>query len=336
MTEDYARRSHPKVGIIGTGFAARQRAQTILQDPGAELVAAVGHSPAGREAFCREFQVPVWEDPATLWENAAIDLVFISTINQDHASLVRTALKRNLHVVVEYPLALDLAEARELINLARERRCLLHVEHIELLSGIHQSLRSGLAQVGCVHLVRYSTINAKPPEPGRWTFSPELFGFPLFGAVSRINRLIDLLGPVEQVFCENRYFGLSESDGVHFYRGCLCLANLRFTGGAVGEVVYAKGEGFWRSQMQLELVGSTGALIHDGERLVYLGGEGMRELDPGSKRGLFNRDTLAVLAALRDGEPLYIKPHDTLHALAVAAAAERSAQSAQVERVETF
>ncbi len=314
-----------RVGLIGTGYAARQRAKTLAGDPRVELVGFSGHSTPTSEQFQAESSLPSWSEEE-LWKRA--EVVFIASVNGEHARQVRAALEHGLHVVVEYPLALDLIEAQSLVALAQRGQRLLHVEHIELLSGIHESLRRELGSVGTVNLVSYRSVNAKKPDLERWTFSKELFGFPLVGALSRLSRLIDLVGPVESVFCQNRYFGL-EADR---YRGCLCMAQLQFTNGALGELIYAKGEGSWQSETRLEISGSNGTLIHEGERLVAINDTGTRTPVLGSRRGLFERDTLAVLDALQ-GKPLYIQPETSLYALAVASAAERSATSGRAEKI---
>jgi biliverdin reductase len=309
-----------RAGIIGTGYAARARARALLADPRARLLGFAGRGGESTTSFATEFAVEAWPEDL-LWER--VDLVFVCTVNAEHARLVRRALERGLHVVVEYPLALDPEEARALYALAGRQGRLLHVEHIEILSGIHRALRGALAEVGDVHFVRYGSVNPKPPAPGRWTFSPELFGFPLFGALSRLGRLVDLLGPVRAVFCHNRTFDLSDG----YYGGCLCTADLAFSSGAVGQLVYAKGTGFWLAENRLELTGNRGSLVHDGERLTFTTTEGERSFDPGNRRGLFDQDTRAVLDCLSEDKPLYIGAERVLHLLEVAAAAKHSAES---------
>jgi biliverdin reductase len=315
-----------RVGIVGTGYAARQRARSLQSDPRCKLIGFVGHRPESSIAFAAESGVLSCTE-TELW-NAA-DLVFVCTVNSDHGRLVRQALEHQLHVVVEYPLALDFLEAQSLIALAAKKHRLLHVEHIELISGFHLALRAYLAKTGNIHLVRYSSINAKPPAPGKWTFSETLFGFPLIGALSRISRLVDLVGPVQSISCQNRYL---ERQGDQF-QGCICTAQLQFSSGAFGELTYAKGKGLWQSENRLELTGSGGSLIHSGESLTLINAEGTQSFDPGSRQGLFAQDTQAVLDALIEETPLYTNAKTTLHALAVAVAAERSSLYGRVEEI---
>ncbi|WP_041243773.1 Gfo/Idh/MocA family protein [Gloeobacter kilaueensis] len=314
--------------VVGTGYAARQRATALAADPRVKITGCIGHQPESAHRFAAEFGLVSGGEELL----AGADLVFVATANRDHALWVRRALLGGAHVVVEYPLALDLTEAIALAALARAHHRLLHVEHIELISGIHQALVAQLERVGPINLVRYSNLNARLPEPGRWTFSTALFGFPLVGAVSRLGRLVDLVGPIRSVFCQNRYFDLSGDN----YRGCLCAAQLAFESGATGQIVYAKGSACARSETQLELTGSQGGLLHDGRQLLVFEGERTRSLEPGERRGLFARDTAIVLDYLEGRGELYVTLERSLHALAVASACEQSAVGGARVSVETF
>jgi len=323
----YERGQTLRVGIIGTGYAARSRAEALRKDEQVQIVAVAGRTPQRSAAFAAEFGATAYYDWSSLFCEQRLDLVFVSTINRDHAAIARAALEAGIHTVVEYPLAFSAAEARSLVQLAAERRLLLHVEHIELLSGVHQLLRRELAGLGKLFAVRYITLTATHPAPDRWTYRPDLFGFPLTGAVSRIHRLVDLLGKVERVSCQLRYDG---PDLPHRYSSCYCTAQLSFANGLLAVLTYGKGDSLWCSQRLLEFHGQRGGLLINGEEATLLRPGGAHPLETGSRRGLFEQDTRLVLDHLRQGSPLYVDTEKMLHALAVAEAAEQSAQTQQV------
>lgn len=315
-----------RVGIIGTGFAARLRAEAIQADGRAKLIAVSGRQAERAQQFAGEFGATPYTDWLEMLHASPLDLVFICTINRDHGQITRATLGAGIHGVVEYPLAFDLEEAQSLVSLAQERQRLLHVEHIELLSGVHQLLQREIPSLGEVFSVTYTTINATRPAPDRWTYEPDLFGFPLIGAVSRLHRLIDLFGPIRQVTCQLRYEG---PDLPRRFHSCYCVATLGFESGLVGVVTYGKGESLWRSQRSLDVNGHLGALLIDGEQAVLLRPDGAQPMDVGSRRGLFQQDTQMVLEHLLNDHPLYVDADRMLHALAVAAAAQQSAHSGQ-------
>lgn len=313
-----------RVGIVGTGFAAKLRAQTFQGDPRSQLIAVSGHTTPSTQEFAQDYgaiALNSWQD---LVERPDLDLIVVCTINRDHGEITRAALNADKHVIVEYPLALDATEAEELIALAAIRRKLLHVEHIELLGGLHQALKQHLPKIGEPFYIRYSTLNPQRPAPERWTYNEQLFGFPLTGALSRLHRIIDAFGAVANVSCQNRYWQAGE-----YYTACLCNAQLRLATGAIAEVTYGKGEVFWHSSRLLEVFGDQGTLIFDGDRGSLVRDEEITPLEVGSRRGLFVKDTQQVLDYLTEGEPLYLQPSASLYSLRVANAAEYSAQTGQ-------
>ncbi len=310
-----------RVGLVGTGYAAKLRAQTLLDDRRTDLIAVVGNKSSKTEAFAGDFQLMVLDSLQQLIEED-IELVVVSNINSEHGAVARAALEADKHVVVEYPLSLDLVEASELIDLAKSKNKLLHVEHIELLGGLHQALKQNLDRVGEVFYVGYSTIKPENPAPRKWTYSHNLFGFPLMGAISRLHRLTNLFGEVMAVNCHNRFWPKE----AEFYQSCFCTAQLNFTSGLLAEVVYAKGETMWEAERKFEVHGENGGLIFNGSEGVFINSQETIPIKVGSRRGLFAKDTTMVLDYLFDGTPLYVTPEESLYALKVADAARRSAE----------
>jgi biliverdin reductase len=324
-----------RVGIVGTGFVAQKRAEALKQDGRGQLVAIAGHKPTDTHAFATTHGVRAMPSWQALVADPQIDLVMVCHINRDHGPVTAAALAAQKHVVVEYPLSLQLAEAESLLTLAQRQGRLLHVEHIDLLGGLHRALKQHLATIGQPFYVRYSTLSPKRPAPQGWTYCPELFGFPLVGALSRLNRLIDAFGPVKQVYGQNHYEDLTLApDGLPYYRTCLCTAQLTFANGLMASVIYGKGEGIWQLTRQFEVAGTTGHLMLEDNRGQITTEQGTRSLSLGSRRGAFNIDTAAVLDHVLEGKPLYCTPAASVYALQVATAIQQSAATGQVVQVE--
>lgn len=314
-----------RVGLVGTGYAAKLRAETLQADVRSQLIAIVGHTAEKTKAFCETHQAEALNSWQQLVERSDLDLVIICNVNREHGAIANAALQNGKHVIVEYPLSLDAIEAEELIALAQAQNKLLHVEHIELLGGLHQALKRSLPEIGTVFYARYSTINPQHPAPRKWTYHRELFGFPLSGALSRIHRLTDLFGKVASVSCQNRYWGTDSE----FYQACLCTVQISFTSGVLAEVTYGKGETFWQAERKFEVHGETGGLIFDSDQGVLIKSEGTTSIEVGTRRGLFTKDTSMVLDNLLEGTPLYVTPSASLYALKVADAARRSAETGE-------
>lgn len=312
-----------RAGLVGTGFAAKLRAETLQADSRSHLVAVSGHTFEKTKEFAHTHEASAVDSWQQLVEHPDLDLVIICTINRDHGAIVRAALNAGKHVVVEYPLCLDPSEAESLIALAQAKGKLLHVEHIELLGGLHQALRQSLPEIGNTFYARYVTITPQRPAPKRWTYHQELFGFPLSAALSRIHRLTDLFGDVASVSCQSRFWEASSE----YYTACLCSAQLRFTNGLIAEVTYGKGEAFWQGLRNFEVHGEQGTLVFEGDQGTLVRGEERTAIDVAGRRGLFVKDTGMVLDYLIEGTPLYVSATDSCYALKVADAARQSAET---------
>ncbi|NJR58069.1 MAG: Gfo/Idh/MocA family oxidoreductase [Cyanobacteria bacterium CRU_2_1] len=320
-----------RVGLIGTGYAARLRAEALQKDDRGYLVAVVGHTLDKTQVFSQTYSAEALQSWAELVERSDVDLVMIANVNRDHGAITRAALQAGKHTVVEYPLSLDIAEAETIIQLAEMQQKLLHVEHIELLSGIHQAIKTALPAIGTPFYVRYSSLKPERPAPQKWTYDLDLFGFPLVGAVSRVHRLINLFGKVATVSCRARFWGRMAPSNA--YTACLCTAQLEFSSGLIAEVIYGKGDAIWQPSRSLDIHGEQGAILIDGEQGTLVKPDQQFPLSMGTRHGLFVKDTTMVLDHLTTGTALYVSTDASLYALRVADAIRQSAVTGQTIRL---
>ena len=313
-----------RIGMIGTGFAAKRRAEAFTEDDRAEVIGVSGYSPESLKSFCESYSISKYDTTENLIAASEIDLIVICNINSEHSNLAQAALEAGKHVVVEYPLALNPEKARYLINLAKQKNLLLHVEHIELLGGLHNAIRQWLPEIGNIFYGRYSTINPQNPAPEKWTYNKQLFGFPFSGALSRFHRFTDLFGKVKAVNCHSRYW---ERENPDQYFACLNNAQLRFENGLLADVIYGKGEVFLQPDRCFELQGEKGILRFEGNEGKLLRGEEETSIDVGSRRGLFAKDTAYVLDYLTEQKPLYVQVESSYYATRIADAARVAAET---------
>lgn len=304
-----------RVGLVGTGYAAKCRAEAFSADLRSVLVAVSGHRQESAIAFAEKYDieaVSAWQD---LVRRAELDLVVICNINREHGAIARLALEAGKHVVVEYPLALDPVEAADLIGLAQAKGLLLHVEHIEILGGLHQTVRNYLPELGEVFYAHYITLAPKRHPLPHWTYSYEDYGFPLVAALSRVNRLIDLFGKVETVTGTANFL---DAELAGYYHSCLCGAQLKFQNGVIAHLTYGKGTLVNAGDRRLTIHGEKGSLEFIGNQGKLIQGDKVTELNAGDRRGVFKQDTTAVLDYLTEQKPLYCQPEQSLYALQIA------------------
>ncbi len=324
-----------RIGIVGTGYAATARAKALSADRRSHLVGISSGSDssdgASRAAELAERHgakaIAHWRQ---LVAESSVDLVIICAVSALHGEVVEAALQAGKHVVVEYPLSLRLAQAEQLVKLAAQKQLLLHVEHIELLGGLHMAMRSHLHNIGRPRYLAYRTINPQSPAPKKWTYQKELFGFPFCGALSRVHRLTNLFGKVKQVNCHTRM--LEDADGVHF-RQVLSSGRLLFESGLVAEVIYGKGEGLCVYHREIEVQGDEGSLFFDRNEGTLTTNEGTSAIAVKPRRGLFVQDTQGVLDYLIEGTPLYVNVDESVYALKVGDALRRASISGDAESI---
>ena len=315
-----------KVGIVGTGYAAQKRAEALKSDDRAELLIAAGNTPEKLQDFCRINDVDAADDWQKLVNAPDLDLIFICTVNHSCGAIALAAIEAGKHVVVEYPLSLEVDLAAKVIKLAETKRKLLHVEHIEIIGGLHLAIKEYLPQIGEVFHASYTTIAPQHPTRQSWKYHRQMFGFPFSAALSRVHRLTDLLGKVASVNCHYRDWGELNSD---YFTACLCQAQLNFQSGVTANITYGKGDRFWQSDRTFEIYGSQGKIVFEGQKGILIR-EDKEEIPVASRRGLFAQDTAMVLDHLGDRQPLYLQPQASLYALQVANAAQKSASTGKV------
>ena len=118
-----------KLGVIGLGRAFTLMVPTFVADPRITLVAASDPRTEARARFAQEFGAKAFEDPEALCADPDVAAVYVASPHQFHVDHVRLAAKHGKHVMVEKPMALDVADAREMIAAARDANVKLTVGH---------------------------------------------------------------------------------------------------------------------------------------------------------------------------------------------------------------
>lgn len=111
-----------RLGVIGTGdFAEVCHLPGLKSHPQAEIVALCGRTYDRTRLLADRFSVPfVYTDYTELCSRDDLDAVSIVTANAFHAEQAITALKHGKHVFCEKPLAVNVAEANEMVRAAEE------------------------------------------------------------------------------------------------------------------------------------------------------------------------------------------------------------------------
>ncbi len=120
-----------KVGIIGCGGIANgKHMPSVRQLPDVEMVAFCDLIPEKAEAAKRTFGTPdakVYTDYRDLLKDPSITAVHVCTPNRSHSFITVDALHAGKHVICEKPMAINSAEAKKMLDAAKESGKILTV-----------------------------------------------------------------------------------------------------------------------------------------------------------------------------------------------------------------
>lgn len=117
-----------RVGLLAYGAIGHEHNLAVQGTPGLELTAVCDVNP-DRIAAARELapSVEAFSDATDMLDSGLIDVVVVSTPPNSHYSWAKEALTRNVHVVLEKPMALTAEQCDELMQLAKAKELLLVV-----------------------------------------------------------------------------------------------------------------------------------------------------------------------------------------------------------------
>ena len=118
-----------RTAVIGVGYLGRFHAQKYAQIAGSKLVAVVDANAEACAKVAAELGTRAVHDYRELF--GAVDAVSLAVPTPLHHAIGCELLKQGIDVLIEKPIATTVAEARELVDLARTNKRILQVGHLE-------------------------------------------------------------------------------------------------------------------------------------------------------------------------------------------------------------
>ena len=118
-----------RTAVVGVGYLGRFHAQKYAQLEGSQLVAVADANAESAARVAQELNVEAVTDYRQLFDR--VDAISIAVPTPLHHAIACEALERGIHVLVEKPIATTIAEARQMVETARRRGCILQVGHLE-------------------------------------------------------------------------------------------------------------------------------------------------------------------------------------------------------------
>jgi predicted dehydrogenase len=136
--EAMAKKRKIRVGVIGVGHFGRRHAEKYASFANAELVALCDLDTERAEETAAALNTASTTDYRTLLGH--VDAVSVAVPTKGHFEVARAFLEAGAHVLVEKPITGTLEEADALVRLARDKKRILQVGHVERFSAAYRSI----------------------------------------------------------------------------------------------------------------------------------------------------------------------------------------------------
>jgi len=138
-------------GLIGASTIAREwMIGAIRAQPGNEVIAVMSSDPARARQYAEHNGIPKsYSSLAALLADPGIGAVYISTTNELHKAQTLAAAAAGKHVLCEKPLALSVADARDMVAACAKAGVVMATNHHLRNAGTHRRMRE-LIQSGAI------------------------------------------------------------------------------------------------------------------------------------------------------------------------------------------
>ena len=212
-----------KLGTIGSGVIVHSILDNAAKTEGIRLTAVYSRSREKGEALAGEYGASaVYTDLDAFLQGDETNVIYIATPNLLHYEQTKKALLAGKHVICEKPFVTKADQARELADLAREKKLLLVEAAPTTFLPNYQEIKKAMERIGKIRLVlaNYSQYSSRYDllKQGQLPniFNPEYAG----GCLMDINFYnvylnVALFGkPLSAVYYPNMYQGQSDTSGI--------------------------------------------------------------------------------------------------------------------------
>jgi 1,5-anhydro-D-fructose reductase (1,5-anhydro-D-mannitol-forming) len=138
-------------GLVGASTIASEHViDAIRAQPGHGVVGVMSSNLERGVAYAAKHRIPVsYDSLGALLSDPAVHAVYISTTNELHRDQVLAAAAAGKHVLCEKPLALNIADARAMVDACRRAGVVMATNHHLRNAATHRKIRE-LVQAGAI------------------------------------------------------------------------------------------------------------------------------------------------------------------------------------------
>ena len=168
-----------QIAIIGCGYVADFYQHTLANYPEIKVAGVYDINPERSSNFSRYFSVRAYESQEQLLADDSVEIVLNLTNPKSHYEVSKACLEAGKHVYSEKPLAMDLNEAKELVDLAQAKNLYIVSAPCNFLSETAQTLWKALREdlIGPVRLA-YAEMDGGLVHKGKYRLFKSTSGAP--------------------------------------------------------------------------------------------------------------------------------------------------------------
>ena len=151
-----------RTAVVGVGYLGRFHAQKYASLPNSTLIGVADPNAAACEALAAELGTNGVADYHELL--GKVDAVSIVTPTPTHHAIANDFLEAGAHVLLEKPMTVTVAEAESLIKIARRKKLVLQVGHLERFNAAVQALQPILGVPRFIESARLAPFKVRGTE----------------------------------------------------------------------------------------------------------------------------------------------------------------------------
>ena len=148
-----------KAGVLGAGHLGKIHLRLLHQSEKFDLVGFYDENQTVRENISKEYGFKAFESVVELIE--AVEVVDIVTPTLYHHELAKQAIEKGKHIFIEKPITKTVAQAEELIELAKNNNVLGQVGHVERFNPAFLAVKNDIRESMFIETHRLAEFNPR-------------------------------------------------------------------------------------------------------------------------------------------------------------------------------
>jgi predicted dehydrogenase len=298
-----------RTAVIGVGYLGRFHTQKYAALANSELVAVVDLNPTVASQVAREYGITALTDYRDLF--GRVDAVSIVVTTCFHYEVAKDCLNEGIHILLEKPMTTTLAEANELIALAKRYKLILQVGHLERFNSTTIALQKVISTPRFIESHRLASFNLRGTD----------VSVVLDLMIHDIDIILSVVNsPVSEIYANGESVLTSDTD--------IANARIQFTNGCVANVTASRVS--MKTQRKMRIFQQDAYISVDfRNKKLSVFRKGTREMFPGipeiiGEESYFDHSDAimaeidAFLEAVRNGTKPSVSGEEGRQALAIA------------------